>query len=453
MRLLLLSLFFLATVTSSWDLIGVLDVAGGNLRICSFFMVSFITAAMIFLKPSRVPRVRAFMLLLIWFGFNLVGVTNAPQVFRTYAYLIWLTLDVALIFACAAAFRTPRDLAALARWNYYSFIPISLFGLIQFAAYPLGINLLVEQTWVSALARINGFSYEPSYYSTYMIVGWAMSLVLLVRGVHFLRPALSWVVFGMHTAVLVLCSSRIGYLGMVVMSLVMAPTILKSLRTSRVSRILTSVAALGAVVLIGGGAVVLMSVKDSPLLLEGTGLGGAAAHSVDQRMAGVEIYEELFMANPLKGYSVGGIAAQIAGADSSMSIDYEAMRQSQGCNVSLEILLATGIVGAPFFFWYFVKLTFGSLRRIQSVRDARVRAVCAANIWGLIMQFFLLQFNQNILRNYFWIQIAVVSCLVTHALRQMRGERALPARESLPILRERDPAGLPEPAGLSVPRA
>lgn len=453
MQLLLLSLFFLATVTSSWDLIGVLDVAGGNLRICSFFMVSFIAASMICFKPSRVPRVRGFVLLLIWFGFNLVGATNAPQVFRTYAYLVWLTLDVALVFACAAAFRTPRDLATLARWNYYSFIPISLFGLIQFAAYPLGINLLVKQTWVSVLARINGFSYEPSYYSTYMIVGWAMSFVLLVRGVHFVRPALSWAVFGMHTAVLVLCSSRIGYLGMGVMGLVMAPTILKSFRTSRTSRILTSVAALGAVVLIGGGAVVLMSVKDTPLLLEGTGLGGTAAHSVDQRMAGVELYEELFMANPLKGYSVGGTAAQIAGADGSMSIDYEAMRQSQGCNVSLEILLATGIVGAPFFFWYFFKLTFASLSRIRTVADARMRAICAANIWGLIMQFFLLQFNQNILRNYFWIQIAVVSCLVTHALRQRRGEHALPVHHSRSFQAEREHAPLPEAANLSIPRA
>ena len=49
-----------------------------------------------------------------------------------------------------------------------------------------------------------------------------------------------------------------------------------------------------------------------------------------------------------------------------------------------------------------------------------------ANAWGLLIQFILLQLNQNILRNYLWIQIAIVSCLATEIFRQKRALMQVP---------------------------
>lgn len=419
MRIIAFICFILAAATASFDLIGILPVGGGNLRVTNLAMIALSGLGLLF-SLRGMPRVHGFLWLLVWTAANAACIVNAPQNFRTYAYLVWLLVDVAFIFSTAVMFTGESAVRSIARINFWIYALVAGLGLLQFVLFVGGLNVLVAQVWTDRFPRINGFSYEPSYYATYLIVGWAMSFYLALKRQDFIRPAVVWAVLALQTIALILCTSRMGYVAMAVFLLVMAP---------RVAKLATSAGPI-SIALIGGmscvaAALVFFAIRDIRggdylFLLEGTGIGGTAAHSRDARLQEFEQYKDLFLSNPLKGYSLGGITGVLAGAGEGEILDYDELRQAQGINVSLEIILATGILLAPLFFIYLYKITIPALRRVFADSDEGLVLMTKANICGLLLQFFLLQFNQNILRNYFWIQIAVVSCLVTELWRQHR---------------------------------
>lgn len=57
------------------------------------------------------------------------------------------------------------------------FFIMGIIGLIQWLLQFFDIYFFVTQ--ISNMYRCNGFSYEPSYYSTYMIMGWTVCAYLL----------------------------------------------------------------------------------------------------------------------------------------------------------------------------------------------------------------------------------------------------------------------------------
>ena len=420
-------LFLVAALTASFDLIGILPVGGGNLRLTNLAMIALSAIGVVW-SFRKLPRVHGFLWLLAWTLANAACVANAPQNFRTYAYLVWLCVDVAFIFATTAVFAGEAGARNIARLNFWIYALIAGAGLLQFILFACGLDVLVAQVWTARFPRINGFSYEPSYYATYLIVGWAMSFYLGLKPQTFIRPAFVWFVFALETIALLLCTSRMGYVAMAVLLIIMAPKIAKRFTASG-SFSLAILAGVGA----SAAVLALLAVgnlrgNDYLFLLEGTGIGGTTAHSRDARLEEFQQYKDLFLAHPFKGYSLGGTTGVLAGAGKGEILDYDDMRQAQGINVSMEIILAAGLLAAPLFFIYLYQITVSPLRRFFSAADEGLVAVTKANICGLLLQFFLLQFNQNILRNYFWIQIAVVSCLVTEIRRQQR-EAALVENE------------------------
>ena len=69
--------------------------------------------------------------------------------------------------------------------------------------------------------------------------------------------------------------------------------------------------------------------------------------------------------------------------------------------VLLEILAASGVIGFILFLLYFMKTLIKPLLENNIILKALVIS--------LIIEFILLQFNQNIQRLYFWLHIAVLS--------------------------------------------
>jgi hypothetical protein len=408
-------LFFATALLASNDLVGSIEIGGGNLRIGLIPMAVFIGWAAALVRFEAIARPYAGVLLLMWTIANTLFIFNASQSFRTYAYTIWLWLFVLFVFATGVVFSDRTSALRLARLSIAAYAAVALFGLAQFALFAFGINVLVEQQWMSGVARINGLSYEPSYFATYMIAGWAILLTQLAHRVYLWHPWIEWTGFALVTVVLLLCSSRIGYLGMVLLVLLLSPRLIHLVASSGVAIFLALCVAVGGVV----GAVSLISDRSSApfWLLEGTGIADTAAHSVEDRLMGLEEYWSAFAEDPFLGYSLGGVAARVYGAGFDDSVSNESLRHSQGINVSMEILLATGALFAPLFFAYLWKLTGGLRGFLRMCPDKKFNTVVAANAVGLATQFFLLQFNQNILRTYFWIQVAVTAALAGVLLR------------------------------------
>ena len=114
-----------------------------------------------------------FGLLLTWVVFVVIFVPNTPFLMRSVGYAAWLFLDVGFVFAAVQIINSPAKMTCVLRWYALSFGAIAAFGLLQFFLPFAGIAPpLVKQWWIpGVLARVNGLSYEPSYFAGYMVAG------------------------------------------------------------------------------------------------------------------------------------------------------------------------------------------------------------------------------------------------------------------------------------------
>ena len=187
------TLLYLVILTSSFDLVGVLHVGGANARFSSLLMLSAFGFTLVIAAVERkLQRPIGFTYLLAWTALNLFFLTNTPYFFRSTGYLAWLLIDVALIIAMCTLFRSESSVFRMAMWSWYSYVILSLFGILQFVIATLHLSeFFVRERFASVFPRLNGLSYEPSYYATYIIAGWFVSGYLLLKQVYLIRrPAL-----------------------------------------------------------------------------------------------------------------------------------------------------------------------------------------------------------------------------------------------------------------------
>jgi hypothetical protein len=146
-------------------------------------------------------------------------------------------------------------------------------------------------------------------------------------------------------------------------------------------------------------------------LLAGTGLEGAAAHSVASRSGALRDTFQIFLDSPIIGYSLGGVAAAIGKLHGWTVVSFEDAKIFEGNTVFLEVLAASGMIGFIAFASYVSALIIQPVRLIYRIRDQSARTLMIAMLAALLFELLMLQFNQNILRPYVWIHIALFSAL------------------------------------------
>ena len=212
-RYLVLLAFAVIFISSSFDLALNLVIGGYSFRLFYFIVILLALPMLVQLARGRPVRVHlvGFSWFMLWFFVLTLFVGNTSLFTRNLGYMLWLVLSYTVVVTMSYYVREGVDFRRLFYLYLLSFNVMALFGLLQFALALVGIDLFVAQWWiVGKLPRINGLSYEPSYYATYMIIGWAIYFFLYVQDVkrtHHLHT-LFWL--AVITAVLVLCSSRMG---------------------------------------------------------------------------------------------------------------------------------------------------------------------------------------------------------------------------------------------------
>ena len=392
-------------ITSSFDVFLTFNVSGFTLRFCQIvcLFIFILWALDIATKKIRIPVGRT--PLLIWVTTQLLFCFRSPNLLNALGYFAWLIFDVLIIFVISQYIGRAFDLNWLIKMYMRSFVWISFFGLAQFALYPLGINMFVAQVWNSNLARINGFCYEPSYYSTYLLPGFVIYAYLYEKKSTdiFSLKEIKWNL-AIITLALVLSTSRMGWLMMGVYIIVrLLYNFFLFARKGIKRKSMKKVIFLSAVLALLIPLIIrIISNMDLLFLLNGLGIAGTAAHSSKARIECLQNCINIFKENPLLGYSLGGVDPMLA---RSAGRTYIAGENGAG-NVLGELLVANGVVGLIPFVWYFYTILFGNFRKLR-LRSNTYSAVRTA----LIFEFIILCMNQNILRVYFWCLLAVLNAL------------------------------------------
>ena len=398
-------------LTASFDIFMVFPILGFNFRftqILTLFLGCYWLIIIMKNKFIKIPL--GSISLLIWILFIYITIPHTTFLLRNVGYAFWITLNVILIFSIVHFVNSKEKLILVFKWYIYSFLFVSLFGILQFILGILGfLPPFVTQWWVyGSLPRVNGFSYEPSYYATYLITGWVILSYLAFEGkIKIFSKKQIWIIYFIITISLILSSSRMGILIMGVWLLRYFFLFMKYLLKGKVNvkyfNILFTVAIIGIIMLL-----FLFGNKNNDFLLNGTGLGNTASHSVDAREKNLVNTFRVFLENPIYGVSLGGIAPAIADFYNVSIQTQEEAKNYEGQSVFVEALAASGIIGIIPFVIFILTIILKPIKLSNLIKDNQLQSLLRSLVFSLIILFVILQFNQNILRPYLWFHIAIL---------------------------------------------
>ena len=123
------------------------------------------------------------------------------------------------------------------------------------------------------------------------------------------------------------------------------------------------------------------------------------------------------------GSGIGALPVEIAARTDTGVFDLEEAKQYEGMSIFVELLASTGIVGGILTAGFAVSLA-RDYRRVRMRSEPWQRTLLSAQAWGLVWMLLMLQFNQNFLRIYLFVDLAVLICsLVVIFKSQAQGLR------------------------------
>ncbi len=409
-----LFLIGLILFTSSFDIFLNFKVFGFSLRFSYIiiFLFLFINSYRLFLGQLYLRFIGIFSFL-IWTFFLILFVSNTTLIGRNVGYLLWHGCHFLFILFLANVIENQNQFYRLLRVYIYSFVFVGVVGIIQFFFGIVGVNFFIEQWWfTNVLPRVNGFSYEPSYYATYMLIPWTMMFILLVKNIYLFSRRKSILMFSVISVSILLSTSRMGILFVVLQLLGFLIWILwKSLFKLKIKRGLLYFAFAGLIFFFCTIILFIPLVLNKfSFLLSGTGVAGQSAHSAARFDQMVTLWN-IFTAHPFSGTSLGGIPSAIANYNNITITTTEEAKNFEGMNIFLEVLVASGAIGFCFFIYYILGLFQGvnKLRkRLVPLHKVNAEMLTLLSI-SLFVELLILCFNQNILRAYVWAHIAILN--------------------------------------------
>lgn len=413
------TLMWASILTASFDIILTFEIGGLTLRISQLFALAvFVFFVFDIFRGASLRFPLSFGSLAAVIVFNTLWISRALTVKNAVAYDIWLAFDAVEILLFTHYLSRQETLASLLRKYILCFDALALVGWLQFIMQYFDINFFVTQ--YHEMHRTNGFSFEPSYYASYMLMGCVICLYLLeTRNSRAMSRRALLASAVLNVGALLTSTSRMGWL------MLAAYVALRSLfafyrncKTGKgnLFRLLLLLVPLGLAVLV---VVVMIGIQlRNPTVMmytQGLGIGSDNGHSSGTRLSALADTWGVFRESPVFGCSFGGLDAAIVARSGAIVEKIE--NGTYSVCVSVEALAALGVFGAAFFFRYIWDLSVGCwlrARRLSCV-DRADRELLYALLLAHVFIFAILQFNQNILRTVYWTHLMLIctawSCL------------------------------------------
>ena len=354
---------------------------------------------------NRIKISKKFFPLVVWLGFQFVFALFSTNRLYSIGYFCWTLIMIALVIVFCSLVNTSDKTEWLLRSYLYTFVIMSWLGIFQWILGFCGKDFFLTQTTFNGtrIPRINGFTYEPSYYSTYLLPGWILAMYLLENGsTFFTRMQTSYYALILSLA-LFLSSSRMGWIFMgVYLTIRILITLYSFLITYlKKKKIIFAVLCIASIICVVSVSIYLILNKRFGFIVAGLGIGGESAHSSNARISQFRNTLLLFCDHPFAGYSLGGVPVAYCEKYNIVPFDSGASM----C-VWIELLAASGVFGIiPFVIW------IGSiLKDYKKKYNDNIYLVNESRglLYAFAFECMILAMNQNILRIYFWVLLAIL---------------------------------------------
>jgi hypothetical protein len=413
----------------SSDIFLTIELSGATIRFSYilFFVLFILWIIYIFItKNYNIPVDRTYLPLFLFCFISSLSSLNSLFPLKSLIYSLWTIFYAVTVVFLIWFSRSNRlvNLDWILKVYFYSFLVISILGFYQILLpFIIGDKTpFVEQWWQRyTLARINVFSFEPSFFATYMMIGCFVWFILWIRKSNFINyKGITVAVTGL---IIFLSSSRIGWIGII---LIIGYGLIELIGYYSIDKKFTiqkSKFLIFFVVILLFAASFLLFIISNPerfqFIFEGTGLFDTTDHSYAMRSERTIQTFRVFLDRPLNiifGVGPGGVGAYMVENPERFGLFAESFKSLWGTepnNLIAEVLASVGIVGFVLFSWFIINI----LKRLWNLYKKgslikKYRTICLALFWGLIIELIILQFNQNYLRPYMWLHIGISIALV-----------------------------------------
>ena len=420
-------LIALIIFTSSFDLIGVVEIGDQTIRFSLIFVLLGIVVMLYkllknFKKQKKVHNniitiTKCDKYLLVWLLFQLVFSLLSENIELSVAYFIWTCLCVSILFLFENNIKTEEEFKNILRVYIFTFTVMSVEGIIQFILSLFGINLFISQESLNGIkvARVNGFTFEPSYYSTYLLPGWILSMYLSENKSEILTHKEIKYSPYIITSALILSTSRMGWICMAIwFAYRLYIVLVRNRDRDHFNFLLKHLLFIFVIFTIYSSIVYIYSTSNNvnysnsdsvedfsyiESLIDGMGLPGTSDYSSGVRIRRMIRTFGMFLDSPIIGYSIGGLAFAYC---KKYNIPFDS---GETMCTWIEVLAASGIIGIiPFILWGIsvIKPFFKNNKYVN-----RNKYEIYGMFYALIFELIISTFNQNILRIYYWVLLGL----------------------------------------------
>ena len=420
----------IAFFSASCDVVLAISL-GGTVRLAQLMLLGLIVCAFARMIQKRtILWPQGGYALAVWCVLQGLLLTQSPAPGVSAQLYVLLLFTIAGMYAMLQLYGLSPRLESLMKIYLLSYVAVAAFGLFQFVApaLHLGHPLIVQWIIHGLIPRISGFNYEPSYFATYMVMGW-ITLVDLRLSKAALTSSRPWLWATILTGlVLFLSTSKTAWMLMIIEVLARVfPYLLFPLRRMigrlRAGRLLIPLPRVnviaGLVALFFAASAFLAGLSrliDPNYFLSGTGLNGTPAHSLNDRLGGFHATLAVIEMHPFIGRSLGGVAGSIANLLGYQVTTVDELHHFWGFPVPLDVFAASGLWGFIPFAWFFWQILWRDRELIRgNLSDERTKWLRAL-MRGLVFEWLALCADQNLLRLYFWFHVTMV-VIVAYNLR------------------------------------
>ena len=427
-------LLFLTFALAPIDIALNIRILGFNLR-AGFLVMVILTALLVIivtrdvlLGKQRLALPLYLILLLIVAVINLLFVPNSIYIPRGLVYALTLILFTFLILFLINA-REYVSLEKIIDIYVLSFLLHAFLGTLQFVLfYVFGTNFFMLQP-----GRINGLTYEPSYYVTYLTPGLILTMLMAL----FLVERKEKIIFYSLTSSLVLLvlafsTSKLGVVEAIIVILlaIAVGVFLKLFKGSKdmnlkrnISYLVAFTVLFASIFYVSGniGNIIYSAFSGKKKIshisyIEKTKelIASSKEASFDIRLGQFKETLEIILENPLLGRSLGGVAPYRAVKHGMNPKDNEDVKQFEGMNIFAEMLAGFGIIGFLLMLGFIIAISYDAIRLSIKVlaSNHNISIVLIGLALGFLLELFFLMFNQNVLRLYLWSHIGLLALAI-----------------------------------------
>lgn len=401
-------LIWCSILTASFDIFLVIDIGRYTIRLSQISMLCvMIIYVLNIIKEGKMSCPLGYKSLMVCVLLNTIYIFRSSDLMNALGYDLWFIFDFIQIFVVVFYISKQESIESLTRKYINCFVLLSLIGILQWILQFFDLYFFVTQK--NSMHRINGFAFEPSYYATYLLIGWVLCMYLLEKSNYSImskkKLQFSTLVI---TLALFFSTSRMGWMMMIIYICYRILIMLFESKSS-VTKLLAIMIIIPSMVMVCIYVVHGIATQNPIVLkyVQGLGLGGTAAHSSSDRLNGLNNVIMVIKQSPFFGYSLGGVDPQIC---VMKGIEYSAtMNGLVGFMVFAEVFAGLGLFGFLFFLYYIYQITLAKYLKIRKKWEEKTKQIAVAFILSTVFELMILQMNQNILRPYLWIHIALIS--------------------------------------------